>query len=208
MEIKMKKILCFGDSNTYGYNPTDGSRYDKNTRWTGVLSALLCKNFEIIEAGLNNRCCFSINSISDEFTGTKIISKYLELNPDIVILAIGINDLQLFYNPTYEEIKNGISKLVSIVKNELISAEVILLAPPRLTNDVLFGNFSHQFDNSSIEKSLQIQDIYKNIAIKTNISFINLDEIIQVSKKDGLHFEPDAHKKIADVIYQKIISLS
>lgn len=203
----MKKILCFGDSNTYGYNPNNGSRYDKGTRWTGVLSTTLGENFEIIEAGLNNRCCFSINSISDEFTGIKIISRYLKLNPDIIILALGINDLQLLYNPTADEIEKGILDLISTVKNELKNSKIILLAPPRLTSDILFGNFSHQFDNSSIEKSLQIQDIYKNVAIKTNIFFINLDEIIHVSKKDGLHFEPDMHKKIANIVYQKIISL-
>ena len=33
----MKNILCFGDSNTYGYNPADGSRFPENVRWTGLL---------------------------------------------------------------------------------------------------------------------------------------------------------------------------
>ena len=42
-------ILCFGDSNTFGYNPTNGLRYDKNTRWTGVLQNLLGDNFNVIE---------------------------------------------------------------------------------------------------------------------------------------------------------------
>ena len=33
----MKEIVCFGDSNTWGYNPTDKSRYPGSVRWTGVL---------------------------------------------------------------------------------------------------------------------------------------------------------------------------
>ena len=33
----MKKILCYGDSNTFGYNPYDASRYNEHTRWTAIL---------------------------------------------------------------------------------------------------------------------------------------------------------------------------
>ena len=34
----MKRILCFGDSNTWGFAPKDGYRFDENTRWTGPVS--------------------------------------------------------------------------------------------------------------------------------------------------------------------------
>ena len=34
-------ILCFGDSNTHGYNPKDTTRFEKNIRWTGILQNLL-----------------------------------------------------------------------------------------------------------------------------------------------------------------------
>ena len=33
----MKNILCFGDSNTWGYDPVTGSRYAYDVRWTGRL---------------------------------------------------------------------------------------------------------------------------------------------------------------------------
>ena len=29
-----KNILCFGDSNTHGYNSKTGGRFDVNERWT------------------------------------------------------------------------------------------------------------------------------------------------------------------------------
>ncbi len=36
----MKRILCLGDSNTWGYDPRSylGSRYPADVRWTGLLS--------------------------------------------------------------------------------------------------------------------------------------------------------------------------
>lgn len=45
----MKTILCYGDSNTYGYNPVDGSRWDKSIRWTGRLQELLGDEYTVIE---------------------------------------------------------------------------------------------------------------------------------------------------------------
>lgn len=51
----MKKVLCFGDSNVYGFIPKNGQRYDKNTRWTGILEQYSHNKFDIIEAGCNNR---------------------------------------------------------------------------------------------------------------------------------------------------------
>ena len=42
-------ILCFGDSNTYGYCPDGSGRFDADTRWTGLLQKKLGTNDRIIE---------------------------------------------------------------------------------------------------------------------------------------------------------------
>ena len=42
-------ILCFGDSNTYGYRPDGSGRFDADTRWTGLLQKKLGTNDRIIE---------------------------------------------------------------------------------------------------------------------------------------------------------------
>ena len=44
----MKRILCFGDSNTWGFAPKDGYRFDENTRWTGLVQKAL-PQYKIIE---------------------------------------------------------------------------------------------------------------------------------------------------------------
>ena len=52
----VKRILCFGDSNTYGYIPGgNGRRYGPDVRWTGLLSAWLKPECLIIEEGLPGR---------------------------------------------------------------------------------------------------------------------------------------------------------
>lgn len=198
----MKKVLCFGDSNTFGFIPESGKRYDKNTRWSGILAQLAAGRFEIIEAGCNNRTAFTDNPAGFEQTGCKVLPTLLTKDIDCVILAIGVNDLQIFYNPTLEEIKNGMRRLVDIVREHCPNAEIILVSPARLTDNIFNGYFRAMFDKISIEKSLHLSEIYESIAKEKNCRFADWDKIVTVSPKDGLHLEPDAHKKIAEAMFE------
>lgn len=49
----MKRVLCYGDSNTWGYQPGQGSRFPANVRWTGIVSQILKDRYVIIEDGVN-----------------------------------------------------------------------------------------------------------------------------------------------------------
>lgn len=48
-------ILCFGDSNTYGYRPDGTGRFDEKTRWTCLLQKNFGNGHRIIEEGLCGR---------------------------------------------------------------------------------------------------------------------------------------------------------
>lgn len=205
MENILKKILCFGDSNTYGYIPNNGARYDKNTRWTGVLLLLSHGKFEIIEDGCNNRTAFAANPAGKIFTGYEILPELLTDDFDVVVLAIGINDTQFLYNLSSIEIASGVEKLINIVKVKSPQAKILLVAPSILTDDVLNGNFACLFDRTSIEKSRQLPLLYQKIAEKQNIKFLDLNSVAKTSSLDGLHYAPEQHLKIAQVIF-KILS--
>lgn len=203
----MKKILCFGDSNTYGYIPNNGARYDKNTRWTGVLSLLSHGKFEIIEDGCNNRTAFAANPAGKIFTGYEILPELLTDDFDAVVLTIGINDTQFLYNLSSIEIASGVEKLINIVKVKSPQAKIILVAPSILTDDVLNGNFACLFDRTSIEKSRQLPLLYQKIAEKQNIEFLDLNSVAKTSSLDGLHYAPEQHLKIAQVIFTRLSEL-
>ncbi|HVO37470.1 MAG TPA: hydrolase, partial [Spirochaetia bacterium] len=51
----MYEVMCFGDSNTWGYDPATGGRFGRAVRWTGVLQAALGNDYVVIEEGLNGR---------------------------------------------------------------------------------------------------------------------------------------------------------
>ena len=202
----MKKVLCFGDSNTYGFVPGKCTRYDKNTRWTGVLQALCGSDFSIIEGGCNNRTAFVDNPAGVEQTGYKILPEYFTKDYfDIVVLAIGINDLQLFFRPTLEEFEQGMEKLIKITKDLSPNAKIILVCPSKLDlAGIKSGVFSFQFDEISVEKSGKLSPIYKSLAEKYKCHFIDLNNIVDVSPLDGLHFSAESHKKIAENLYKNL----
>lgn len=196
----MKKILCFGDSNTFGYNPHNGKRYDENSRWTGILKNLYKDKYKIIKAGCNNRTAFSNNPDGIQFTGYKVLPEYLKEFYDIIIFAIGINDLQKFYNPTLEEFETGIENLIKKIRESLPKSDIIILSPSHITENILSSYFRFMFNETSIEKSKQITPIYEKIANKYNCKFLDLNKIVTPSEIDGLHYEIEEHKKIAQNI--------
>lgn len=195
----MKKVLCFGDSNTYGFNPQNGARFGEDIRWTGQLKEMLKAEYMVIEAGANNRCCFSKNPEGEELQGLIAIEKYLELKPEIVILAIGINDLQKIYFNDELSIYNGVKKIINKIK-EAGNTKIILLIPSILKKSVLNSFFNCLFDINSIEKSKLLPYIYKKIAKELNILYIDLNEIAETSNIDGLHYDKEGHKKISNAI--------
>ena len=200
----MKKILCFGDSNTYGFIPSSGKRYDENSRWSGILKKLLREEYEIIEAGCNNRTAFCDNPAGVNETGYKVLPSLLTPDIDCVILAVGINDLQYLYNISMKDYENGLENLIGIVRTKLPRAKIILLSPSVITEDILNSCFAAMFDETSIEKSKQLSAIYERAARKENCKLLDLKKIASPSKTDGLHYEKIEHIKIANAIFDLI----
>ena len=93
----MKRILCYGDSNTWGFIPGTGERYPADVRWPGVLAALLGRGVHVVENGINGRT----TAIDDpgypcrngkEGLGYALLA---EKPFDLVILMLGTNELKL-----------------------------------------------------------------------------------------------------------------
>lgn len=199
----MEKILCYGDSNTYGFNPKNQERYSEDIRWSGRLKKLLIKDYEVIECGCTNRTGFFDNDMF-ETTGSKHLPCYLEENKntkfDIVILGLGANDLQIYFDHTEENIKNGLKNLTNIIRNNNNATRIILLAPPEMNEHLLTGYCGYQFNQKSIEQSHDFTRIYKQVSKEINCEVITLNELIKVSDYDGIHYSEDSHRIIAEYI--------
>ena len=194
----MKKILCYGDSNTFGYNPLDCSKFDDRTRWTALLQINLGNDYEIIEEGMYDRTGFVDNDKGFLFSSQKHLPKMITKTKDIDILVlwVGTNDLQFKYDIGFDEIKKGLEKLIIIAKN--YAKRIILIPPVVLSNNILEGNFNVQFNEISISKSKETTAIYKQIAQIYYCDFFDINDFVKPSLIDGLHYDESGHKIIAD----------
>jgi lysophospholipase L1-like esterase len=92
----MKTILCYGDSNTWGFNPVTQDRYPMTERWTGVLAQALGAGYHVIEEGLNGRTTLWDDPIEEWRNGkTYLLPCLWSHKPiDLVTLMLGTNDLK------------------------------------------------------------------------------------------------------------------
>ena len=205
------KILCYGDSNTYGYNPKNGCRFDLETRWSGILSSLLNEEYQVIEEGMNNRTGFVSNPDGIEQSGPVHLPLYLSKSPkiDIYILALGTNDLQFNFKTTPETMRKGLIQLIMNIYSHNNDAKIILILPPNLDETILNGYFACQFDKKSIEDSKNYRQIYKKIAKEYKCTLVDFDSYnIKPSPADGLHYCEESHKNIAKILAEKVKALS
>ena len=191
----MKKILCYGDSNTFGYNPIDGSRFDKNTRWTAILEKNLGEGYKVVNEGMCDRTGFVDNPKGSMFSAQKHFPEILKSKVDIIILSVGTNDLQFQYDISIGTIEKGLQQLIDLAK--IKAKNIIIVSPVILDERVLKGFFKFQFDETSIVKSRKIGRIFRQIANANHCAYFDVNKIATPSDIDGLHYDENGHKVIA-----------
>lgn len=203
----MKKILCFGDSNTFGFNPETCGRFDKNSRWSGILSELLHQKYKVTEEGMNNRTGFFRNSEGLKQSGNEYLPIYLKTNNDfdICILSLGTNDAQIFYPLTVETAECGLKKLISTIKLANPLTNIIVIPPVKITSDLFKSGFAEMFDLNSIKKIEDTFSIYKIVAEENNCFYFDFNKIAKPSSYDGIHYTKDSHQKIAQSLFDFIL---
>ena len=200
----MKKIICYGDSNTFGYNPKDGSRFDENIRWTSLLQKYLGVEYEVINEGMCDRTGFVNNPKGELFSAPKHFPAFIEKSGhiDLLILWIGTNDLQFQYNISLSAIEQGLENLIKLAKTK--AKKIIIISPVILNENILKGVFNSQFDKTSIVKSREVGKIYKNFSDLYNCKLFDINTIVKPSDIDGLHYNSNSHRIIANNLLKYI----
>ena len=144
--MQEKRILCYGDSNTWGYiSGSDHQRYGKEERWTKLLAKLLGNQFEVIEEGLNSRTLISNDPRpgKEGKNGAEYLIPCLDTHDpiDLVILILGTNELKNTYQKSAEEIGNLLEEyFVKVIlgrKSQLADTypKLLIVTPPVVRED-------------------------------------------------------------------------
>lgn len=206
----MKNILCFGDSNTWGYVPGTGNRYPKQIRWTGLLQNLLGDSFFIIEEGLNGRTTVLDDPTRIAKNGMTYLRPCLDSQApiDLVVMMLGTNDCKHRFGLSAFDISEGVAMLVSIILQSGSgingkAPQILLISPPLIAA----APSKADLFSGAEEKSRQLVFHVQQVATNTASHFLDAAKHCSVSPIDGIHLDEAGHLALAQAIAGKINSL-
>lgn len=210
----MKSVVCFGDSNTYGYDPSTGDRFPDSVRWTCLLQGLLGDGYKVIEEGLNGRTTVFDDPNDDWKNGIDYIKGILCTHRpvDYLVIMLGTNDMKTVYNASLDDIAAGLNEIVQRAEKVMdlkqgFVPKILIVSPPEITEDILTGPFQGSFDQKAIDKSKRLAEYYKRVADKHGCGFLDAKQYIKPSVEDGLHLDPAGHKGLAEAVSEAIKKL-
>lgn len=194
----MKRILAFGDSNTWGYNPVIRERYDSDIRWTGLLQKALGDNALILEEGLCGRTTIFDDENKEGRNGFTALSSILKnLEPiDAAIIMLGTNDCKSTFGLTSEVISAGMELCIAKLKEYVKSESILLISPILLENEAL----KRSYDSCSLSVSRELKQAYLEIAEAYGTAFLAASDAAKACDTDGEHLSEEGHRALYEAV--------
>lgn len=191
-----KKVLCVGDSLTYGQGVMTSRDTDS---YPAVLADLLGDEYQVINYGLPNRTLQSTGNMP--YCDEKHYSESLAQDADIVIIMLGTNDSKPeFWNA--ERYEEEYLDLIHEYQAMNSSPEVYIMIPP-----AIFLENPDTGDCSEEILTNEIIPIVKKLSQNTSAGLIDLYAVTKSHSEwygDGLHLNSEGNHAAANEIYTAI----
>ncbi|WP_029324564.1 GDSL-type esterase/lipase family protein [Butyrivibrio sp. AE3004] len=192
----MKKVLFYGDSNTYGFDPRGmmGGRLPESERWTDIIAKKMHGEWRVFADGMNGRV------IPDNpYSLLSLDKSVLEYSPlDLFAVMLGTNDLVNMSVPDAETVA---AKMRDFIERQLNRTEFIdnktgflLIAPPKILPHMDENLEEAEAQRKRLSSELDI------IAQEFGIFFADASEWDLEMSFDGLHMSSEGHELFAEKI--------
>ena len=180
----MQQVLCFGDSNTWGYNPENGERFPWGIRWTSILQQKLAnKDIRIIEEGLCGRTTVFEDPLRQGRKGVSLFPTLLETHkPENIVIMLGTNDCKTVFSASPDVIGKGIRRLLIQAKQYSADSRILLVSP------IYLGE--------------------QKIADEFGVELLAASSVADSSEADQEHMNPEGHAALAGAIEEKIYQMA
>lgn len=168
------RVLCFGDSNTYGYDPRSwfGSRYPAHVRWTDILAGET--GWDVLNEGMNGRSIPAGGFVSLP-------------HADLLVVMLGSNDLLNGFTAEETTARMGIF----LGQIHSVYHHILLVAPPPMKyGDWVTGE-------GLLTQSALLADCYRELAQRLGASFADAGKWDVDLTYDGVHFSEEGHRAFA-----------
>lgn len=191
-----RRILCYGDSNTYGYDPRSclGGRYPGSVRWTALLQT---QGWDILNAGQNGR------SIPQNGWEIETLAQMIRRQqPEIITVMLGTNDL--LQNPVLSAAGCGdrMEWLLTTLLKRVPFLQPLLIAPPPMTLGAWVD------DPKIVETSQRLGAQYQGLAQKLGIAFADANDWNVELTYDGVHFSERGQRAFFMGIGKRLLELT
>ncbi|WP_165224541.1 SGNH/GDSL hydrolase family protein [Affinirhizobium pseudoryzae] len=200
----MKTILAFGDSLTWGADPTTGLRHPIAYRWPDVLERELGGEARVISEGLGGRTtCYDDHTGPSCRNGAKALQVALasHMPLDLVIIMLGTNDLKPVFGGQAEPAVSGMRRLVQIVetfpyKPKTAVPRLLIVAPP----PCVAGPSGTPAAGRRIAESERLAPLYQALATELGHAFFDAGRVAKASPIDGVHLSAEATQAIGQAL--------
>jgi len=179
-------VICFGDSNTYGYDSRSyfGGRYTSDCRWVDIIAAKT--GWNIVNMGQNGL------AIPEAEFYSQLLSK-----PDIDLLIIMLGSYDLLQGLSAKATSVRMGRFLS--KLSICKDKILLVSPPSFKSGLWVE------DTSTLENSAQLGSFYRALALNLGIYFADAEQWKIPLCHDGVHFTEKGHKVFADKLLKNIL---
>lgn len=175
----MRTLVCFGDSNTWGYVPgSDGERFPREVRWPNRLQAALGEEWEVIAEGLNGRTATIDRPDSEGRNGLAYLLPCLLSHApvDVVVIFLGTNDVNFVAD---ERVARCVARLVDVARR--CGAQPLVVCPPPFAGHSLETSFRAELDC--------------DVVVAPPYPVVN---------GDAEHLDADGHAALAQAVFDRV----
>jgi lysophospholipase L1-like esterase len=162
------------------------------------------------EEGLCGRTSCREDPVEGDLNGLRQVVPILESHKplDMVVVLLGTNDLKTRYSPCPYDIARGVGRVVTAIQDSRTgpgnsSPRVLMICPPPTVHSPVF----QPMFGDCVELSKQLPPFYKQFAKETGALFLDAGTIIKSSIIDGIHLDPEEHRKLAKTMAEIIMKL-
>lgn len=208
-----KHIVCYGDSNTHGYDGDTGLRFDENTRWTCLLQKYLGDEYQVIEEGLSGRTTVFDDPLHEGLNGLQLITPVLMSHEpvDLLIIMLGTNDTKVRFNCSAEAIGIGLQRLIKKAKDTECWTDkpnILAICPKNIDHDYLTNQCALPMGLTCDKTSEGLSAAFKQAAELTNVHYLDANTLgLTNNANDYMHLDAQSHKKLAEYLSKLIPEL-
>ncbi|AIQ37578.1 hypothetical protein R50345_24865 [Paenibacillus sp. FSL R5-0345] len=206
-----RTIVCFGDSNTWGYDAETDQRFKDEIRWTGLLDTELGDSYRVIEEGLPGRTSVSEDPLFEGLAGISYLYPCLMSHAplDLVVIMLGTNDTKERFALTSYNIAQGIVRLALKAKGSGAghagkAPEVLVIAPPPIGAEYIHTPIGKPMGSNCSEKSMELSQHLAALLKGTDIHFMDSREYVSMNEIDYMHLDIQGHRNMADLVQNHV----